>query len=50
MKYNTQEDNNDFLVDYEKVVQPRRWERIYKSIMPKYTRNTEEAIFKNKDH
>lgn len=48
--YNSIEDNNDFLNEYERVVQPRRWQRIYKNILPNYSNNTEELIFTNKPH
>lgn len=47
-KYNTQSDNNEFLATYDKIVQPKRWSKVYKSINPLYSKEAHETVFDNK--
>mmetsp|Transcript_17686 Transcript_17686/g.16931 ORF Transcript_17686/g.16931 Transcript_17686/m.16931 type:complete len:85 (+) Transcript_17686:139-393(+) len=50
-KYSKSSDiNNEFLYMYNKVVQPKRWQRVYRDITDDYSKNTQEVVFCDKEH
>ncbi len=43
-------EGGDFLSTYDKIVQPKRWQRSYKDVGRYYTQQTQSTVFQNKFH